>query len=123
QAAAGLQLATHYQVKVASGLTAQDGSALPGPYTFTFDTLRPGVGSVVPTPGTQYALPQDLVQITFNQPVQRASAQGAFSLRVNGAPVAGAFSWNDKLIATQPNGAGAVVPAGANGGPNGGPPP
>jgi uncharacterized protein YfaS (alpha-2-macroglobulin family) len=111
QAAAGLQLATHYQVKVAAGLTAQDGSSLPGSYSFTFDTLRPGVVSVVPTQGTQYALPQDAVQVTFNQPVQRASAQGAFSLRVNGAPVEGTFSWNDKLIATQPNGAGAVVPS------------
>ncbi len=123
QAPDGLILGTHYQVTVSAGLAAQDGSTLPGPYTFTFDTLRPGVLSVAPTPGTQYARPQDLVQVIFNQPIKRASAQSAFSLRVNGAPVPGTFTWNDKLIATQPNGAGAVVPAGAKGGPNGGPPP
>ncbi len=123
QAPAGLHLATHYQVTVSAGMAAQDGSRLPGPYSFTFDTLRPSVTSITPTLGTQYALPQDKVQVVFNQPVHRASAQGAFSLRVNGASVAGVFSWNDKLIATQPNGAGAVVPPGANGGPNGGPQP
>ena len=119
----GLALGTRYQVTVSDGFSAQDGARLPGPYSFTFTTMSPAVSMVAPVAGTQFSLPQDLVQVTFNVPVQRASAQGAFSLRANGVPVAGTFSWSDKLIATQPNGAGAVVPPGANGGPSGGPPP
>ncbi|MGH2410855.1 MAG: Ig-like domain-containing protein, partial [Chloroflexota bacterium] len=119
----GLALGTRYQVTVSDGFSAQDGSRLPGPYSFTFTTMSPAVSSVAPVAGTQFSLPQDLVQVIFNVPVQRASAQGAFRLRANGVPVAGTFSWNDKQIATQPNGAGATVPPGANGGPNGGPPP
>ncbi|HVA88222.1 MAG TPA: Ig-like domain-containing protein, partial [Chloroflexota bacterium] len=116
----GLDLGTRYQVMVSGGFSAQDGSRLPGPYTFSFTTMTPSVSSVAPVAGTQFSLPQDLVQMIFDVPVQRASAQDAFSLRANGVPVPGTFSWNGKAIATQPNGAGAVAPPGANGGP---PPP
>ncbi len=49
-----LALGTRYQVTVSDGFTAQDGSRLPGPNTFTFTTMTPSVSAVVPVDGTQF---------------------------------------------------------------------
>jgi len=124
QVPGGLALATHYRVTTKPGVTALDGAQLPHSYAFSFDTLRPAVLSAVPAAGTAYVLPGDEVQVVFNQPVQHASAQAAFALRANGAKVPGRFTWNGPLLATQPNGSDAAVPAQANyNGPTPPPPP
>ena len=123
QVPGGLSLATRYTVTTRSDLVAADGSRLAGATSFGFETLRPGVLSVTPPSGTRYALRRDSGQITFNQPVVRASAERAFRLLANGVPVPVRFSWASTPIATQPNGSSAVVPPGQNGSGPGGPPP
>jgi len=124
QVPGGLSLATRYTVTTRPDLVAADGSRLAGATSFAFETLRPGVLSVTPPSGTRYALRRDSGQITFNQPVVRASAERAFRLLANGVPVPVRFSWASAPIATQPNGSSAVVPSGQGGsGPGGGPPP
>lgn len=110
QVAGGLSLATRYTVTARMRLAAQDGAHLSNPYSFSFETLRPFVLSVTPTSNTPHALPGDSIQVTFNQPVQRPSAQAAFHLTADGRPVSGFFTWNDRPLSTQPNGANAVVP-------------
>ncbi|HWE61600.1 MAG TPA: Ig-like domain-containing protein, partial [Chloroflexota bacterium] len=111
----GLLLGTRYQVTPRLGLTAQDGARLTGAQPFGFETVRPAVVSVTPAGGTRYVLPGDAVQVTFNQPMRRAAAEHAFHMMVNGSTVGGSFTWNDKTLATQPNGANAVVPPQAPG--------
>ena len=123
QVPGGLNLATHYTVTTRPDLVAADGSRLAGATSFGFETLRPGVLSVTPPSGTRYALRRDSGQITFNQPVVRASAERAFRLLANGVPVPVRFSWALTPIATQPNGSSAVVPPGQGGSGPGGPPP
>ena len=96
----GLALATRYQVSTRTDLFAVDGSHTTGTYSFTFTTLRPAVLSVAPPSGTQFALPSGAVQVIFNQPVRRASAQAADSTsqtRNSSTPMATALSINRRL--------------------------
>ncbi|MBL8148030.1 MAG: Ig-like domain-containing protein, partial [Anaerolineae bacterium] len=92
---------TPYTVTVNPELTAIDGSALAEPYSFGFTTAAPAVTGFLPDSMTTVQLDQT-VQVTFSAPVDRASAEAAFSLHVagednqaTGDPLPGKFRWAD----------------------------
>jgi uncharacterized protein YfaS (alpha-2-macroglobulin family) len=90
-----------YTVTVDPALTAIDGAALAEPYSFSFTTTAPAVTGLLPDSMTTVRLNQS-VQVTFNMPVDRASAEAAFSLdlvddnfKALGDPLPGTFEWAD----------------------------
>ena len=92
----GLAGGTDYTVTV-DGLTAQDGAPLAGEFTFAFSTQNPQVTEFAPVAeASGVPLTQD-VQVTFNQPMDRASTEEAFFLNIQEVPgeIAGTFEWND----------------------------
>jgi len=89
---------TAYTVTVAAGLQAADGATLDEPFTWSFSTAPPQVAEVVPTASASGVLLSAPVQVAFNQPMDRASAEAAFFLRPSGqmsGTLAGAFKWAD----------------------------
>lgn len=89
--AAALQPATHYTVSVARSLADYAGGTLDRDYTVSFVTSRPAVVATRPEAATKFAGPRDPIVVTFNQPVDRASAEAGFRL----APAAaGSFAWS-----------------------------
>jgi len=66
-----LQLATHYQVSVRSGLVAASGERLVASFTHNFTAQRP---QVTYTRFITWSAPSaPLIQVTFDQPVQKIS--------------------------------------------------
>jgi hypothetical protein len=87
---------TKYIVTV-DAVTAVDGSTLAAPYVWEFTTVEPTVSEVFPRDGQTSVLLNGSLQVRFNQPVDRDSAEAAFLLRDlrSGDEVSGAFSWAD----------------------------
>ena len=87
---------TKYIVTV-DAVTAVDGSTLEAPYVWEFTTVEPAVSEVFPRDGQTDVLLNGSLQVRFNQPVDRDSAEAAFLLRDprSGDEVGGAFSWAD----------------------------
>jgi uncharacterized protein YfaS (alpha-2-macroglobulin family) len=93
--------ATEYTGRVAAGLTDVTGAVLEQDYTWTFGTLRPAVQSISPEDGFQYVGPSAVISVTFNQPMDHASAEEHFALATsNGKPVTGTFAWSGGEKAT-----------------------
>jgi Bacterial Ig-like domain len=66
-------------------------------------STAPSITSTVPTDGFSGASRTAPIVVTFDQAMDKPSAEGAFSLKraVNGEPVSGAFSWSaDSLLFT-----------------------
>jgi len=89
----GFLPATVYTARVAVGLSDTSGSPLAEDYTWTFTTQRPLVLDRTPRMGEQHIGPNAVISVTFNQPMDRASVEAAFTLSVNDQPVAGTFRW------------------------------
>ncbi len=97
-----LRGATIYDLKIPAGLRAIDGTQLQQTFAWRFATIRPAVQSVAPT--DTYAVPRPVVSATFNQPMDRAATQAAFSLRdAAGHSVPGVFSWRGPTLQFQPD--------------------
>lgn len=85
---------TIYEVTVTTGLTDLAGNALPGDSTSFFatgsgtDTTRPQVALVSPVSGSQTVGLLDPVTMTFTEPVNPASINGA-NIRLTGGGVSG----------------------------------
>jgi uncharacterized protein YfaS (alpha-2-macroglobulin family) len=99
---------TTYTVTVNAGLTDQTGGVLEQSFSWSFTTLLPDVAFVTPASG-QGDVPLDTpVEIMFNQPMDRASTQSAFTLTntATGQTVSGSFSWDEtgKLMTFTPSG-------------------
>ncbi len=94
---AGWAPSTRYNVRVKAGLANELGSTLDADYPFSFTTLRPAATIVQPADASKFVHPQPDVKVSFNQPVDRASAQAAFALapQAGGAPIPGTFLWSD----------------------------
>ncbi|MGC9399998.1 MAG: Ig-like domain-containing protein [Anaerolineae bacterium] len=92
--AKGLQPATAYEARVVAGLTDTVGGVLEEDYVWTFSTVRPDIVALSPEPNFSYVGPTDVISVTFNQPMDHAATEAAFSLQIDGAPVAGTFSWS-----------------------------
>src|SRR5918912_1190443 len=79
----GLAPATTYTLRLNPEVRAVDGTMLAAPATpWQFTTLRPAVAGVVPANGATGRLPHTPIELRFNLPVVRASAQAHFSLRL-----------------------------------------
>ncbi|MBN1312748.1 MAG: Ig-like domain-containing protein [Anaerolineae bacterium] len=87
-----------YAVAMEAGLTDQTGGVLEQPFGWQFTTLPPGITSVAPADGEITIGLDATVQVEFNQQMDRASTEAAFSLvdTSSGQPVAGAFSWDEE---------------------------
>jgi uncharacterized protein YfaS (alpha-2-macroglobulin family) len=90
----GFLPATHYKARVASGLTGTAGGLLAEDYSWEFTTVRPAVLEVSPRSNFSYVGPTDVISVTFNQPMDHASAQTHFSLQADGQPVEGTYRWS-----------------------------
>lgn len=100
-----LQPSTKYTVTV-NPISDLVGAKLDAPQPFSFTTVYPDVLRRRPTDGTVMVSATQPISVTFNQPMNQAEAQAAFSLRAEGgSPVQGTFRWagNDMLFTpTQP---------------------
>lgn len=87
---------TRYAVRLAAGLSAAVDGQLAEDFGWSFTTYGPAVVKVTPDNNTKYASPQQPVTFEFNQPMNRASMESRFSLRLGSEPpVAGTFVWTD----------------------------
>ncbi|MDX1996015.1 MAG: Ig-like domain-containing protein [bacterium] len=88
---------TEYTITVDPALTAVDGSTLEEAFTWSFTTAAPQIVEVNPLDQTVAVSLEPMIQVTFNQPMDRASVEEAFFMRpVNGGgEVAGTFEWNE----------------------------
>ena len=86
-----------YRVTVEAGLEDQTGGVMEEPYSWEFTTLPPQIVSVTPEDGS-FDVPLDTeIAVIFNQPMDAASVQAAFSLveTVSGQAVQGTFEWDE----------------------------
>ncbi len=95
--------ATRYTATVAP---IQDlvGTKLDAPVTFTFTTVYPGIDRTGPPDNAKFISATQPITVTFNQPMNQAQAQAAFSLTPKGGqPVSGDFSWNGTTMTFKPS--------------------
>ena len=104
---------THYQASIKAGLTSTAGSLLETDYNWSFSTLPPSVVDIQPTLG-MFNVPLDApITLNFNQEMDRASTEAAFSVtrtggvgaatggvlsssvKTDNAQVAGIFEWSE----------------------------
>jgi uncharacterized protein YfaS (alpha-2-macroglobulin family) len=86
-----------YQVSVEAGLEDQTGGVLESTYTWGFTTLPPEIVTVEPSSGaTDFPLDGEIT-VTFNQAMNAASTQSAFSLveTNSGQAASGTFTWDE----------------------------
>ncbi|NOZ27762.1 MAG: hypothetical protein GXP39_06885 [Chloroflexi bacterium] len=90
-----LAAATRYTVTIPAGLTDITGGVLAEDYTWSFTTAAPAVVSKAPT--SNQVSPTSPITITFSLPMDPASTEAAFALRVakDNTPVKGSFTWED----------------------------
>ena len=89
---------TDYTVTVNTGLTAVDGALLGQPFSWSFSTVSPLLVETVPEDLTTDVRLDDAMRVTFNQPMDRVSAEASFYLRPDGqesGSVSGVFEWSD----------------------------
>ncbi|MGH2594125.1 MAG: Ig-like domain-containing protein, partial [Anaerolineae bacterium] len=89
-----LQAGTAYTAKVAAGLSDPSGAILREDYVWSFLTQPPQVLASEPGDSETNVWLDRVVRVEFNQPMNRESAQAAFSLAdASGSSVAGTFGW------------------------------
>jgi hypothetical protein len=91
----GFQPATVYKARIAAGLEDTMDGILEEDYTWVFTTLRPAVWAWHPRTNAEHVAPGAHISVTFNQPMDHAATEAAFSLKVGGQPIAGTFRWAD----------------------------
>ncbi len=89
----GFAPGTTYEAIVTAGLTDTIGGVLPTAYSWHFTTISPAVISTTPTDAFSYTPPTQTISVTFNQPMDHASAEEHFSLAANGREITGTFRW------------------------------
>lgn len=90
----GFQPATAYTARVSAALQDTLGNPLAEDYVWTFSTFRPKVQEFRPRDKFRYVGPTATITVTFNQPVDHASAEAAFSLKTGDTALAGTFRWS-----------------------------
>ena len=101
-----------YTAKIAAGLQDPTGAILQKDYVWTFTTQLPQVIAFSPSDAESEVWIDAAVKVTFNQPMDHASSEAAFSLHQSspdGPQVAGTFAW---ITTTLP---GSAMPVGAIG--------
>lgn len=97
--------ATEYTVRVAADFAVRSGLCadmaagaetcpeLESDFVWDFSTLRPKVIDWEPSSGATYIGPNQVISVTFNQPMDRAAVEAAFTLEIDELPIPGAFRW------------------------------
>lgn len=99
QPTAPLAASTQYTVTVGVGAKDLAGNALAAPFSFSFttaaapDTTAPTLVSSNPAAGANGVILSTNISLTFSEPMDKASAQVAFSVTLP-PNVTGAFSWS-----------------------------
>ncbi len=84
-----------YTVRVNTALTSTTGAPLEGEaLAWSFETALPRLVSVEPS-NTQPLSLNPRLTLTFNQPMDAASVEAAFSFRSASGPLEGVFEWNE----------------------------
>lgn len=100
----GFASGVQYTVTVPAGLTDSAGGALATEHRWSFSTKAPVVSRVTPEANTRYVGPTPEIRVSFDQPVERTSAEQRFSLKgPDGTAVAGAFSWEGETLLFKPS--------------------
>ena len=99
----GFPAGVRYQLTVPKGLTDTAGSALTSDYRWSFSIKAPSVSKVSPEANTRYVGPNAEVRATFDQPVDRPSAEQRFSLKgPDGTSAAGSLAWDGESLVFRP---------------------
>jgi uncharacterized protein YfaS (alpha-2-macroglobulin family) len=92
----GFQASTAYQVTVQAGLQDTTGGELAEDYVWSFTTQLPRVLRTSPADQEMHVGPSAAISVTFNQPMNAASVQGAFAVSVaKGDSIPGEFAWSE----------------------------
>jgi uncharacterized protein YfaS (alpha-2-macroglobulin family) len=92
--AKGFAPATNYTARVKAGLTDTTGGVLAEDHVWTFTTKVPAVVRTLPDDGDIFVGPSETITVTFNQPMDHASAETHFSLvGTEGKILPGMFTW------------------------------
>jgi len=97
---------TRYTARVKAGLTDTTGGLLEEDYQWSFSTQPPSVVWTTPDDGAMLVAPTTKIQITFNQPVDRQSAEDAFSLKARGLigrEIKGTFEYLTDTLVFKPD--------------------
>jgi alpha-2-macroglobulin len=100
-----LQHRTSYTATVADTLVDIHDNPMTGPYQWSFTTTQPPevqVVSVSPWDARDQVPIEEVVTVTFDQPVDAASARAAFHLRSGGNEVPGAMLVTDQTLVYTP---------------------
>ncbi|MBN1874615.1 MAG: Ig-like domain-containing protein [Anaerolineae bacterium] len=90
---AGFAPATIYTARIDAALSDTMDATLAEAYEWTFSTQSPRVLAWSPRSGAVHVDPSGVISITFNQPMDHASAEAAFQLQADGGLVPGTFRW------------------------------
>ena len=95
---------TTYTARIAAGLTDTTGGVLDEDFVWSFSTQPPQVVWVSPYEGAELVGVDTAVQITFNMPVDPASAEAAFHLQTGREDVPGTVKVNGATLIFTPTG-------------------
>lgn len=96
-----LEFATNYTVTIAAGANGALDTVLENNFTYNFTTIGPvKVINVSPGNGSYGNGLQTSIRITFDQEVDRTSAQSKFSINPS---IQGSFSWDGNTMIYQPS--------------------
>lgn len=92
----GLEGGKTHRVTLNPSLTGANGSPLQSVQSWSFTTARPVLLSTSPAANLSMVGLDEPVVLTFNQPMDRTSVEGAFSvITADGQPHPGALSWDE----------------------------
>ncbi len=94
---------TAYTARVAAGLSDTTGGVLAEDYVWTFSTQPPQVVWVSPLEDAELVGVDTAIQVTFNMPVDCASAVESFHLRTGMRGVAGAYECEEDTVTFTPD--------------------
>lgn len=100
----GFPSGLRYDVTVPKGLRDTGGSVLAEDYRWSFTSKPPAVSKLSPEANTRFVSPSSEIRVTFDQPVDHASAEQKVSLRgPQGTVVPGTTSWDGETLVFQPS--------------------
>lgn len=102
----GLTPGATYTAKIEAGLQDVSGAVLQKDFTWSFSVQPPQVVKTLPTDRQSMVGLTDPISVTFNQPMNKASVEAAFALRVggpNGEQIGGTFRWYTNTMGFVPS--------------------
>jgi len=100
----GFAPSTVYTARIAAGLIDVSGAIMAKDYEWRFTTVMPAVVASDPAADTIYVDVTPKIELAFNQPMDRKSTEGKFTLTRLGdrTPIPGEFSWRKGGIVPPP---------------------